>query len=602
MTNVFVPRWAQGPIVMIGFALFALAVTPAVSQSIKIVEYTLPPVANASGDTIFPAPAGITVGPDGALWFAEDIGGNNVRSNFDIGRITTSGVVTYYAIPFANGGPEEVTAGPAGDGGVWFTTQSQTAAGFVPLPGFVGRLSTAGTFSQYPLSPPGNPWQIMVGPDGALWFTDTGTNSIGRITTAGAIVEYPVPTPNSQVDGITTGPDGALWFGRITTGGMITEYPVPSSSLDESKIVVGPDGALWFTEGRFAGGSSIGRITTSGVVTEYAIPKPVSAPVGITDSAPVGITVGPDGALWFGDPGTNSIGRITTTGAITEYPVPTPSAYPGNITLGPDGALWFTEFFANKIGRLQITSPVGPSVNDLGIVNNASFAAGSSPLAPGSIVAIFGNSLTDGTACLQPTCFPTLNNGKLNTTLNGAQVTVNGMLAPILYASPSQLGIQMPIELTGDSTSVQVTVGGQTSAPHVISLAQVAPGIFFTSSVPNNLGGINHVDGSAVTFQNPAKAGELVLLYATGLGQVTTAVPTGELPPPGGDSTVLPVTVSFDGVPVTPDFAGLSGCCVGENQVNVRIPSTTRSGDDIPVLLTVGGQQSNTVITSVRPN
>jgi uncharacterized protein (TIGR03437 family) len=244
--------------------------------------------------------------------------------------------------------------------------------------------------------------------------------------------------------------------------------------------------------------------------------------------------------------------------------------------------------------------PAAPVINGNGIVNNASFAPATNPLSAGIIAAIFGSNMTDGTSCLQPTCFPTFTNGKLNTTLNGAQVTVNGTPAPILYASPGQVGIEIPTELTGAAASVVVTVGSQSSAAQMIALAPVAPGIFFTPSGGSSLGAITHKDGSAVTAQHPAQPGELVILYATGLGAVQTAVPTGELPPPGGDKTTLAVTVSVDGVPVTPDFAGLSGCCVGENQVNVRIPATTRSGDDIPVVLIVSGQQSNTVITSVR--
>jgi virginiamycin B lyase len=79
---------------------------------------------------------------------------------------------------------------------------------------------------------------ITLGPDGALWFTESGfsSNKIGRITTAEVISsEYPVPTANSGLSGITLGPDGALWFTenvgskirRITTAGLITEYPVP---------------------------------------------------------------------------------------------------------------------------------------------------------------------------------------------------------------------------------------------------------------------------------------------------------------------------------------------------------------------------------------
>ena len=102
-----------------------------------------------------------------------------------------------------------------------------------------------------------------------------------------------------------------------------------------------------------------------------------------------------------------------------------------------------------------------------------------------------------------------------------------------------------------------------------------------------------------MTAMNPAKTGELVILYATGLGALKTAVSTGELPN-GADATAAPVTVTIDGVAVNPDFAGLSGCCVGENQVNVRIPASTRSGDNIPILLTVEGKSSNTVVTSIR--
>ena len=64
------------------------------------------------------------------------------------------------------------------------------------------------------------------------------SSKIGRITTAGVITEYPIPTPAGVPDGITAGPDGALWFieyagnkiGRITTAGVITEFPIPTAN------------------------------------------------------------------------------------------------------------------------------------------------------------------------------------------------------------------------------------------------------------------------------------------------------------------------------------------------------------------------------------
>ena len=81
------------------------------------------------------------------------------------------------------------------------------------------------------------PSGITAGPDGALWFTEYYAKKIGRISTAGVITEYPVPSGKSPA-GITAEPDGALWFaeyrgykiGRITTAGEITEYPVATTS------------------------------------------------------------------------------------------------------------------------------------------------------------------------------------------------------------------------------------------------------------------------------------------------------------------------------------------------------------------------------------
>ena len=201
----------------------------------------------------------------------------------------------------------------------------------------------------------------------------------------------PVPTPSAGVNGITAGPDGALWFtesqkiARITTGGAITEDPVPSPP---ESIAAGPDGALWYTSRL----NTIGRMTTTGQVTEYQIPTSLASPAGIT--------AGPDGALsfhrvqrledrpdhdlrpdhrvpgaWFGSwlaqrsipwisrpvptvrSGSRSksdeqIGRITTSGEITEYPPPAPTGFAG-IASGPDGALWAAEPYTSSIARVS---------------------------------------------------------------------------------------------------------------------------------------------------------------------------------------------------------------------------------------------------------
>lgn len=117
---------------------------------------------------------------------------------------------------------------------------------------------------------PINPLGITTGPDGALWFTESGVNRIGRVTTSGKVVEYDVPTPDSTPVYITTGSDGALWFtensgnkiGRVTTAGAFLEYAVPTTKSGPNGITTGSDGALWFTEWSTLGRANNGRTIT----------------------------------------------------------------------------------------------------------------------------------------------------------------------------------------------------------------------------------------------------------------------------------------------------------------------------------------------------
>ena len=257
-------------------------------------------------------------------------------------RALPSGGITEYLVPSANSFPEGITSGP--DGALWFTELGSNK---------IGRVSTSGAFTEFTI-PSANsaPTGITSGPDGALWFTELATNKIGRITTGGVFTEYTIPTANSGVEAIVAGPDGALWFtedaskiGRITTAGVFTEYTIPSIKSSPERITVGADGALWFTENST---NKIGRITTAGVFTEYTIPT-----VG---AGPEGITTGPDGALWFTEDA-NKIGRVTTSGVFTEYTIPTASAGAEAITPGLDGALWFTED-AGKIDRITTAGAI----------------------------------------------------------------------------------------------------------------------------------------------------------------------------------------------------------------------------------------------------
>jgi virginiamycin B lyase len=147
---------------------------------------------------------------------------------------------------------------------------------------------------------------------------------------------------------------------------QVTIFPVPQNAGGvggggATAITLGPDGAMWF-----GGRNHIGRITLAGTITQFTLP---------TGNVVVnGIAAGPDGALWSTETNLNSlntglftsqIGRITTSGSVAEFVIPTNNALPYAITAGADGALWFTESGADQVGRITtagvITEYTAPS-------------------------------------------------------------------------------------------------------------------------------------------------------------------------------------------------------------------------------------------------
>jgi streptogramin lyase len=282
-----------------------------------------------------PTPAGmsdtalaIAGGADGNLWFGM-LGGQ-------IGKISPAGNVTLFPIGDTGTGTMGMARGP--DGNLWFLE-----GGAFTIEN-VDRITSAGVVTQFPIPPVsgsnllGNEITpsagITTGADGNLWFAVTDyqqcsldtcgqiIGSIGRMTTAGVVTEYPLPANGAAPIGITAGPDGNVWFteiqistlapysrsggkiGRITPTGAITEFSIPTADSRPSGITTGPDGNLWFTENQ---ANQIASITPAGVVTEFAIPTP--------NSGPVGIAAGADGNIWFAESSANNIGKLTLSSA-----------------------------------------------------------------------------------------------------------------------------------------------------------------------------------------------------------------------------------------------------------------------------------------------
>jgi virginiamycin B lyase len=222
------------------------------------------------------------------------------------------------------------------------------------------------------------PGGITTGPDGALWFTEEATSRIGRMTATGVVTgEFPVPLATSSpvpcvdlafvgaLDQITAGPDGALWFteprdnqiGRITTAGDITEFTLPATSFPGSST---PEGITVGPDGALwftaPGIGKIGRISSSAPHQISAFPP---GP-GVAGSGLSDIASGPDGRLWFTAQAGNQIGALDpATGAISAHSAGlTASSEPSGITPGPGGGLWFTESAANQIGQISTAGSI----------------------------------------------------------------------------------------------------------------------------------------------------------------------------------------------------------------------------------------------------
>ena len=175
--------------------------------------------------------------------------------------------------------------------------------------------------------------------------------------------------------------------------------------------------------------------------------------------------------------------------------------------------------------------------------------------------------------------------------LGGVSVSIGGFSAPLLAAvrgNTDQINLQVPFELDGLSQAeVLVNNNGVLSAPETIALGPAVPALFTLSQTGQGSGAIFHSNFAPVNASNPAAAGEVIVLYATGLGAVDPAVETGNAT--DGLTTVTGnVQVNIGGQPATVDFAGMAPGFVGLYQINVRVPAGIPSGE-VPVEISVDG-------------
>jgi uncharacterized protein (TIGR03437 family) len=259
----------------------------------------------------------------------------------------------------------------------------------------------------------------------------------------------------------------------------------------------------------------------------------------------------------------------------------TPSAFTRTLAPLANGnaviALTMSGFTALAASFDAATVP--PSVAS--VVNAADLT---SAVAPGSLISVFG-------ANLSPTNIAT-SEIPLPTALGQTCLTVNGTAIPMLYASPSQINAQLPLNLSGQATVTLYTPGG-TSDDYQLSVQPVAPAIF-QSGAAGPLTGIPVVvkasNQQLVTPANPIHSGDVITIYATGLGSTSPQVEAGLAAPffPLAVTTIPP-DVGLGGVPLAVSYAGLAPGEVGVYQINARAPARAPQGNQVPLTVAQGG-------------
>ena len=301
--------------------------------------------------------------------------------------------------------------------------------------------------------------------------------------------------------------------------------------------------------------------TISGVSTDGKTLQFSSYIGGATDDFVEAVTVNCNTGLVIG-------GQTTSTAFPTTSGVFQPKFGGG----GADG-------FLAQIAAGTATTVISPG----GIVNAATSSP--TPVAPGSLVSIYGSNLGSGIFNAPST--------PLSNTLGGTTVTVNGATVPLIYVSPGQINFQLPYEVSAGTASATVTAACGASTAVSFPVTSTAPYLLLAA---DGSALVQNEDSSFNSATNAAPKGSVVTAYLIGIGPVDNPVATGAAAPTGVTLDQLshatsPSKATIGGFDTSIKFLGLTPGFVGLAQANLEIPNL--SPGKYPILLTVGGVTSN---------
>jgi uncharacterized protein (TIGR03437 family) len=349
-----------------------------------------------------------------------------------------------------------------------------------------------------------------------------------------------------------------------------------------------------------AGGSRLLYSTLLTGSAAYPVQDRIQAIVLDAQERPVVAGITADRAFPLIDPiqptfgiGTNFIARLTASGAEMDF-----STYWSELhdviealAPGPGGALWAgaTE------GLLRLDFDPLPAHGGLPLVQavvNAASYGWADTVAPGEIVTIFGQELAPAAQAAGTVPLPR--------TMQGVEVSIGGVAVPLFYVSPAQINIQVPVEVRPGSTTLTVRRGTLLSVERRLRVVETAPGIFAAGADVRATPVVVHAaDYTLVTEQNPARPGEYLSVFCTGLGDTDPLARSGEAAA-GAAPVKNFMSAQFDsGAALFVSYAGVAPGWVGLYQINFRVSENETPGMK-HLYFSVGLRGTNAVPVWVR--
>jgi uncharacterized protein (TIGR03437 family) len=535
------------------------------------------------------APQGLTFDAAGNLLIA-DSGNNLIRRWSTDGTITTvagAGAAGYSG----DGGPATaatlkspggVAVDSAGD--IYIADTSNNVIRRVDTNGNISTVAGNGAAGYNGDGSPATayelnaPFSIATGPNCSMYISDTLNQRIRQLFPA---ADY---TISSNPSGLQVTVDGQL----AATPVVVHLLPGTTHTISAPSVQSGPNGVQYL----FSGAQTI----TVPCVATASLALNFQTQYALTIASDRGGTVAP-GAGW------QNSGASVTLGA-------TPQA--GYVFSGWEGACTGTGSCTIPMnGPKSVKADFSPSaVLSPAVAAGGVVGAGlSNPpvkaLSPNGIAIAFGTGFAPaGTQSLLSSA--NLVNGAVSTEMDGVCVLVGSTRAPVLAVNPTQVNFQAPQGIQPGTVSVQVVTGCGTanetrSAAVTVAVQTASPEFFYylqNSSGQNPVAAVDVTTGvdvgapgllSGATFA-PARPGDTVTLYATGLGLTNPSFAAGALPGAAGaitgDFQISLGSTMLDGTGVL--YAGVTPGSAGMYQINIRVPASIPSGDQ-PVVMKVNG-------------